>query len=50
MAPHDVVVAYSKKSPNGTLFYFADSITISQWEIAAEKIMRSCIKQTPKLT
>lgn len=44
----DVVIGYSQKSPNGTLCNFVESITNSQWEIAVEKVMRSC-EQTPKL-
>lgn len=43
----DVVVGYSQKSPNGTLCNFVESITNSQWEIAVEKVVRSC-DQTPK--
>lgn len=45
----DVVVGYSQKSPNGTLCNFVESITNSQWEIAVEKVVRSC-EQAPKLT
>ena len=44
----DVVVGFCQKSPNGTLCNFVESITNSQWEIAVEKVMRSC-EQTPKL-
>lgn len=38
----DVVVGYSKKSPNGTLCNFVESIINNQWEIAVLKVMRSC--------
>ena len=39
---------FARNHPNGTLCNFVESITNSQWEIAVEKVMRSC-EQTPKL-
>lgn len=38
----DVVIGYSQKSLNGKLRNFVESITNSQWEIAVEKVTRSC--------
>lgn len=44
----NVVLGYSQKSPNGTLCNFVESITDSQWQIAVEKVLRSC-EQPPKV-